>query len=568
MCSRWVRTGRGASSSSRPSQPRPGQLILDLAAGTGTSSEPFAHAGAMVVPTDLSLGMLQVGKARKPDLSFVAADALQLPYADASFDAVTISFGLRNVEDTAAALEEMRRVTKPGGTLVVCEFSTPTWRVFRAVYANYLVAAIPKIAVAGLVQSGGVRVSGRIHPGLARPAGAGRSDRCGRVATGRVAQPFRRSRGPAPSTGSDVIALDPPVADAPATSILLGSYAARSCPVKTQNAFNPTVNLPRAEPSDALAELFEGGAHFEAVVLEKLITSTRGRVVDLRLLTAESRATQIQACVRAMESGAALIIGGCLPVDLAGHRVGYPDLLVRGADSPSGTPAYHPAEVKWHKIIERVRRPAVEGEAPPALRYSTLEQPAPADAIELAGHGLRTGSRWADLLQLAHYHRMLESCGHAATPPLGAIIGTDTVTTGPVLVWAALDQPMLRTFSRSRPEGWRLRSPLERYDHEHAFRVDIAAIAQQQTGDATQRSAPAGRADRECGMRALPVVGALPPQLDSARCQPAHRQGSARHAGDRHAAPARHLDDHRPGRRRPGRAADLVSPRGHPPAGR
>ena len=99
-----------------------------------------------VAPLDLSLGMLQVGKARKPDLSFVAADALQLPYADASFDAVTISFGLRNVEDTAAALEEMRRVTKPGGTLVVCEFSTPTWRVFRAVYANYLVAAIPKIA--------------------------------------------------------------------------------------------------------------------------------------------------------------------------------------------------------------------------------------------------------------------------------------------------------------------------------------------------------------------------------------------------------------------------------------
>ncbi len=74
-----------------------------------------------------------------------------------------------------------------------------------------------------------------------------------------------------------------------------------------------------------------------------------------------------------------------------------------------------------------------------------------------------------------------------------------------------LDQPMLRTFSRSRPEGWRLRSPLERYDHEHAFRVDIAAVAQQQTGDATTRSAPAGRADRQCGVRPLPVVGALPP---------------------------------------------------------
>ena len=125
---------------------RPGERVLDLAAGTGTSSEPFADAGAVVVPTDLSLGMLAVGKRRRPALSFVAADALQLPYADASFDAVTISFGLRNVEDTAAALEEMRRVTRPGGRLVVCEFSSPTWAPFRVVYTEYLMAALPRIA--------------------------------------------------------------------------------------------------------------------------------------------------------------------------------------------------------------------------------------------------------------------------------------------------------------------------------------------------------------------------------------------------------------------------------------
>jgi len=124
----------------------PGDRVLDLAAGTGTSSQPFAHAGATVVPTDLSLGMLRVGKQRRPALSFVAADALQLPYADASFDAVTISFGLRNVEDTAAALAEMRRVTRPGGRLVVCEFSAPTWAPFRRVYTEYLMAALPRIA--------------------------------------------------------------------------------------------------------------------------------------------------------------------------------------------------------------------------------------------------------------------------------------------------------------------------------------------------------------------------------------------------------------------------------------
>jgi demethylmenaquinone methyltransferase / 2-methoxy-6-polyprenyl-1,4-benzoquinol methylase len=126
--------------------PHPQQLILDVAAGTGTSSEPFLHSGATVIPTDLSFGMLLVGKQRRPELNFVAADALQLPYADASFDAVTISFGLRNVEDTTAALTEMRRVIKPGGTLVVCEFSTPTWRPFRTLYSNYLVAALPRLA--------------------------------------------------------------------------------------------------------------------------------------------------------------------------------------------------------------------------------------------------------------------------------------------------------------------------------------------------------------------------------------------------------------------------------------
>jgi demethylmenaquinone methyltransferase/2-methoxy-6-polyprenyl-1,4-benzoquinol methylase len=125
---------------------RPGQLVLDLAAGTGTSSEPFERSGATVVPTDLSLGMLQVGKQRRPGLSFVAGDALRLPYVDAAFDAVTISFGLRNVEDTAGALNELRRVTRPGGTLVVCEFSTPIWAPFRTVYQDYLMAALPRIA--------------------------------------------------------------------------------------------------------------------------------------------------------------------------------------------------------------------------------------------------------------------------------------------------------------------------------------------------------------------------------------------------------------------------------------
>ena len=126
--------------------PRPGERVLDLAAGTGTSSEPFAVAGALVVPCDFSQGMLQVGKEARPRLDFVAGDATRLPFADASFDAVTISFGLRNIVDAEAGLREMLRVTKPGGRLVVCEFSSPTWAPFRTVYLEYLMKGLPAVA--------------------------------------------------------------------------------------------------------------------------------------------------------------------------------------------------------------------------------------------------------------------------------------------------------------------------------------------------------------------------------------------------------------------------------------
>jgi demethylmenaquinone methyltransferase/2-methoxy-6-polyprenyl-1,4-benzoquinol methylase len=125
---------------------RPGQQVLDLAAGTGTSSEPLADAGVRVVACDLSTGMLAVGKRRRPDLAFVAGDATALPFADASFDAVTISFGLRNVVDVDRALREMLRVTRPGGRLVICEFSRPPATPFRQVYDVYLTRLLPLVA--------------------------------------------------------------------------------------------------------------------------------------------------------------------------------------------------------------------------------------------------------------------------------------------------------------------------------------------------------------------------------------------------------------------------------------
>lgn len=126
----------------------PGQLVLDVAAGTGVSTAELARSGASAVASDFSLGMLRAGAGRpgRRQLPFVAADALALPFADQAFDAVTISFGLRNIADVPAALAEFARVTKPGGRLVVCEFSTPVLAGFRQLYLNYLMRALPWIA--------------------------------------------------------------------------------------------------------------------------------------------------------------------------------------------------------------------------------------------------------------------------------------------------------------------------------------------------------------------------------------------------------------------------------------
>lgn len=116
--------------------------VLDLAAGTGTSTWTFAARGTRAVACDFSLGMLRAGQPPHP----VAGDALNLPFADASFDVATISFGLRNVHDTKRALAEMYRVTRPGGSLVICEFSHITVGPLNTLYQRYLAGTLPAIA--------------------------------------------------------------------------------------------------------------------------------------------------------------------------------------------------------------------------------------------------------------------------------------------------------------------------------------------------------------------------------------------------------------------------------------
>jgi demethylmenaquinone methyltransferase / 2-methoxy-6-polyprenyl-1,4-benzoquinol methylase len=131
---------------------RAGERILDLAAGTGTSTMTFAASGADCVACDFSIGMLRAGSTRVrahpdgPQPAFVGGDALRLPFGDELFDAVTISFGLRNVVDTQQALTEMLRVTRPGGRLVICEFSQLSVRPLRILYERYLARALPAVA--------------------------------------------------------------------------------------------------------------------------------------------------------------------------------------------------------------------------------------------------------------------------------------------------------------------------------------------------------------------------------------------------------------------------------------
>jgi demethylmenaquinone methyltransferase/2-methoxy-6-polyprenyl-1,4-benzoquinol methylase len=125
--------------------PKPGMKILDIAAGTGSSSRPLVEKGAEVTALDFSHGMIEQGRKRNKNINFVQGDALKLPFEDNSFDVTTISFGLRNTSNTDKALKEALRVTKDGGRIVVAEFSHPVNPIFKKIYLNYLMEALPVI---------------------------------------------------------------------------------------------------------------------------------------------------------------------------------------------------------------------------------------------------------------------------------------------------------------------------------------------------------------------------------------------------------------------------------------
>jgi len=273
----------------------------------------------------------------------------------------------------------------------------------------------------------------------------------------------------------------------PAEQVLLGGYAAKQCPVRTHNHFAPVVPDPEWEPPAELQALFDAGRQFEAEVFAELV-SIHPRTAEL-IDPGLRKNAAIAKTLAAMESGVPLVLGGWLPDDTAGGRTGRPDILVKVGGG------YLPADVKHHKTLDAAKRATKP--------VSSLVRP---DIWWDAPGCTATSHHYEDGLQLAHYTRMLQACGFHPGPDrlFGAILGTSTVAvSGPdhelVFVWHDLSKPTRPTFSRSR--GKALRSVLERYDHEHDFRVKVAATAAGITGAADDPEplvVPIGQ--KECGL--------------------------------------------------------------------
>lgn len=255
--------------------------------------------------------------------------------------------------------------------------------------------------------------------------------------------------------------------------IVLDAYAARTCAVKTWNRFAPGVERPTTDES--LRDSFAGGISFTDDVITALLRAFPASAVDLRGLRGGRWDVQEQACREAMEAGAPVIIGGLLPLDPTGHRSGQPDLLIRGADRTDGRTGYHPVVIARRLVTEKRQSGRTEWSVP----VSTFADPAYSSATAQINRAIRT-QREGVLLQVAHYWRLLDDVGRSAPgAPAAGVVGTDEYAEPgqPAITWVDLTEPIVRTFSRSSETGWTLRSVLERYDHEHGFRVRVAENA-------------------------------------------------------------------------------------------
>ncbi|MFV0452001.1 MAG: TM0106 family RecB-like putative nuclease [Propioniciclava sp.] len=261
-------------------------------------------------------------------------------------------------------------------------------------------------------------------------------------------------------------------------SFVLDAYAARSCPLKTVNAFTPSLVAPSLSPPTPA--FFRDAPAIEADVIERV--SRANAVVDLRstrdLPTAEAAA----ACIAAMSAGAPIIVGGLLPPDEAAHRIGRPSLLLRSPEDPG----YHPVQIKFHRVLESAPSDDTTQTAS-LLRTPIARTPLPERRF-------RWTSRLNAALQLAHYWRLLEAAGFAAATPLAGLVGIDQVAADiggeagePLITWLDLGarrvppDPRWVEFPADAVPG----PTVERYDREHAYRVDLAEAALASSGQET-----------------------------------------------------------------------------------
>ena len=249
--------------------------------------------------------------------------------------------------------------------------------------------------------------------------------------------------------------------------VLLGGYAAKQCAVRTQNDYLPIAAKWIPSPEDQAR--LDAGIAFEGDVFDRIMAAQIGAVMlDPKLRREEA----ISATMDAMRAGVKLILGGWLPDDPVGGRKGRPDILVAAEGG------YLPADVKHHhSAVPRVRTTAQV--APLA---------APSEWAPMEGWSGATKHRSSDGLQLAHYTRILQACNFHPGPHMlrGAVVGSTRLSAGGqqedvVFVWHDLTEPLDYTFSRSSSAGKKRRSLLERYDHEHSYRVMIAEAARHAT---------------------------------------------------------------------------------------
>lgn len=244
--------------------------------------------------------------------------------------------------------------------------------------------------------------------------------------------------------------------------ITLGGYPAKQCARVTHNEFAPGVLEP-APPQPDREALREAGIAFESDVLHE-IRERYGDSERLLLLNADiSRVERQGRTLAAMDAGVEVIAGGRLP-DVNG-RMGLPDVLIRHQGG------YLPVDIKNHRTLTTAKRSAVE--------VSTLWDPD--RRLARPGHSDH-GARWRDdVLQLAHYTRMLQELGFHCGTNRGGIIGSSDFTAlvgeSRGITWYDLGAQNIVTYSASDPNHRKQRSALQCYDHEFAFRLAVAAAA-------------------------------------------------------------------------------------------